>query len=560
GTDAIGGVVLVEPAPISSKPGWAGELNLAGFSNNRMGVASFVAEHTFKKNPSLGFRFQGTYRKGGTYRIPGNWIANSGVAENNFSGTVSYRTLHYGGEVFYSRFDTHLGIYRGAHTGNKADLMNAINSDVPLVQSDFTYAINRPRQHVTHNLLKVKFYADNRLGMWNLIYGYQKNFRQEYDVVRVDKGNAQLNLTLQTHTLNLNLEHRNLKGIKGEVGVDAIFQDNSFQDGDRLFIPTYQSAGGSLYLIERYTKNRWTAEAGLRYDYRFYGVYNPEGSNQQNVYYKYDYHNVSGTLGLRYKLEEKWQWSLTMANAWRAPQANELFSAGLHHGAARIELGNKELGAERSYSLNFETKYEPNHKFSADIVLYSQLINNYIYLEPGADLLTIRGYFKTFNYKQTNAWLNGADLSFVYHWNEHFQTALKGATLFARDRNKNDWLILMPADRISLSGKYSKDLGKRFLENFLEINARYVFEQKRIPANFDSIDYPRPPAAYFLLDASAGTHFKIGRQSIHLSISAANLLNQRYRDYLDVFRYFIDQPGRNIVLRIRVPFDFKNHN
>jgi len=560
GTDAIGGVVLVQPAAISSKPGTAAEVNLAGFSNNRMGVASVMAEHTFKRIPALGFRLQGTFKEGGTYRIPGHWVANTGMNERNFSATAAYRTLHYGAEVFYSRFDTRIGIYRGAHTGNESDLRNAINSPVPLVESDFTYDINRPKQEVKHDLLKAKVYADNRLGMWSLVYGYQKNFRQEYDVVRIENGRAQLNLTLQTHTLNLDLEHKPIRGVKGNVGFDGIFQDNSFQDGDRLFIPTYQSVGGAVYAIERYTKNKWTAELGLRYDYRFYGVYNPEGSNQQNVYYSYDFSNLSGTLGLRYQMRDNWQWSLTAANAWRAPQANELFSAGLHHGAARIELGNRDLNAERSYSLNLESKYQYGEKFFADVALYSQVINDYIYLEPGENLLTIRGYFKTFNYRQTNAWLNGADVTLAYHWNEHFQTGLKGSTLFARDRSRNDWLILMPADRVSLSGRYSKDFGKRLLENFIEVNARYVFEQKRIPSNFDEIDYPRPPGAYFLLDVAIGTKMLFGKQPVYLSLSATNLLNQRYRDYLDVFRYFIDQPGRNIALRVRVPFDFKNNN
>lgn len=557
GSDAIGGVVLVEPAPLSSKPGWAGEVNLAGFSNNRMGVASFMAEHTLPKMPSLAFRVQGTYKKGGDYRVPGNWVANTGVEERNFSAAMAYRKLHYGGEVFYSQFNTNLGVYRGAHTGNQNDLQQAINSPFPLVTAGFGYSIGRPRQHVVHQLLKAKFYADNRWGVWNLLYGYQRNFRQEYDVMRVDNGRAQLNLTLQTHTINLHLEHKTIGNLKGQVGVDAIVQDNRFQDGDRLFIPTYQSAGGALYLIERYANNNWTAEAGLRYDYRFYGVYNPEGSNQQSVYYRYHYNNLSGTLGLRYRPSHTWNLDLTLANAWRAPQANELFSAGLHHGSARIELGNRDLRPERAYSLNIGAKYQPNDKLSAELTLYSQLINDFIFLEPGANLLTIRGYFKTFNYRQTNAWLNGADLSMQYHWTDQLHSTFKASTLFARDRQRNDWLILMPADRLSLSTRYGKDLSRRWKECFVELGGRYVLQQRRIPGNFDEIDFPRPPGSYFLLDASVGVTLYAQRQPFYLSLAATNLLDQRYRDYLDVFRYFLDQQGRNIALRIRVPLDFK---
>ena len=559
GMDAIAGVVLVEPEPISAEKGWAGAVNLAGFSNNRMGVASAMAEHTFKKVPSLGFRVQGTFKKGGNYRIPGHWVANTGVEEHNSSASLVYRKLHYGGEVFYSRFNTSLGLYRGSHTGNQEDLIRAITSPDPLVASDFSYALARPRQQVQHDLVKARLYADNRYGIWNLIYGYQRNFRQEYDVLRSENGRAQLNLTLQTHTLNLNLDHKALGGFKGQIGLDGIFQDNSFADGDRLFLPGYQSAGGAVYFVERYTRDRWKAEAGLRYDHRFYGVYNHEGSSQEPVYYKYSYNNASGTAGFSYLPNDRWEWVITLANAWRAPQANELFSAGLHHGAARIELGNKELKPEKSYSASVETRFREGDRLKLDLVLYSQLINDYIYLEPGGELLTIRGYFKTFIYRQTDAWLNGADLTVQYRWAARWQSVLKASTVYAHDRKQKDWLILMPADRFSFNTRFEPSSPKRWNEPFIELSSSYVFHQNRIPENFDDIDYPRPPKGYFLLGGAIGTGVRFGQQPVYLSLSSTNLLNVQYRDYLDAFRYFIDQPGTNLVLRIRVPFNFKNN-
>ena len=553
GTDAIGGVVLVEPAPLQNISGWKGEVNLAGFSNNRMGIASLMAEMGTKKFPRFGLRVQGTFKKGGNYRIPGHWVANTGVQENNFSVTTGVRKLHYGAELFYSRFNTDLGIYRGAHTGSANDLMNAINSPVPLMPADFTYDLQRPKQHVVHDLMKLKLLADNRYGVWNLIYGFQNNFRQEYDVLRVENGKAQLNLTLRTHTLNLNLDHKAIKGVKGQVGIDAMFQDNRFRDGDRLFIPTYTNYRAAAYGVERYYWNNKAVELGLRYDYHWYGVYNPEGGSQQNVYYEFSYNNLSGTLGYLQQLSSDWNWSATLSNAWRAPQANELFSAGLHHGAARIELGNKDLKPEVAFSLNVETKYIHREKLTGQVSVYSQLINNYIFLEPGDDVLTIRGFFKTFNYKQTNAWLNGTDLNLFYDWNEHLQSSLKGAFLFARDISKNDWLILMPSDRVSIGSKYSVDLNNIIKEAFVEVNGKYVWQQQRIPSNFDSIDFPRPPQGYFLLDASIGGRIQLRRQPVYISLAGTNLLNKKYRDYMDVFRYFIDAPGTNICIRVRVP-------
>lgn len=562
GADAIGGVVLVEPNPLPIQRGiWNGEVNLAAFSNNRMGVVSGMVEHNVAKVDGVSFRLQGTYKKGGNYRIPGYWIANSGVEEQNYSAAIGYKKVHYGAEVFYSRFNTDLGIYRGAFTGNQNDLNAAIASDTPLVSSDFTYNLNRPMQHVEHDMLKIKTYLDSRIGRWDATYGYQHNFRQEYDVLRVDNGKAQLNLTLNTQTLNLNLDHNAIGSIKGNVGVDAIYQENYIQPGDRVFIPNYRSRGLAGYIIERKQGNGWLAEAGLRYDYRWYELFNPEGGNQQVVRYVLDYSNLSGTLGLSKELSKRWHVTTTLGNAFRAPQANELFSSGLHHGSARVELGDKYLKPERAYNANVELKYNDDKHIHATISLYTQYINNFIYLEPGGELLTIRGTFQVFNYKQTNAQLSGVDASVDHSISlgkGNLQTNGKASFLFARNTSAKDWLILMPSDRLELSTRYTRNLKGSFRSVYVGVSGRYVFTQWRIPENFDELDNLRPPSSYFLLDGTVGSQLAVGKQLLNLSLSVTNILNTRYRDYLDAFRYFIDQPGTNVVLRVNMPLTFNN--
>lgn len=555
GTDAIGGVVLVEPSPLRNKAGWDGSIDMSAFSNNRMGVVSGMVQHNFTSVPALAFRVQGSYKQGGNYRIPGHWVANTGVTEADLSSTVAYRKLHYGGEVYYSHFSTDLGVYRGSHTGNQADLENAINSPVPLVASGFTYSLDRPRQHVTHDLAKASAYADTRMGMWHVDYGFQRNFRQEYDVLRKENGKAQLNLTLNTHMLNAHLDHKPVLGLEGQLGIDGTYQTNYFRDGDRLFIPLYSAAGAGTYLIERLKRDKWDIEAGLRYDYKWYGVKNPEGNDQHLVYYSFNYSNASGTVGFHKQQSDRFDWQVILGNAWRAPQASELFSAGLHHGAARVELGNKYLRPERAYSLNGEAKYAAGKSVLFDLSIYSQLINDFIYLQPGANLLTIRGYFKTFNYTQTNAWLNGADFAATANITDRLTTTLKASILRALDRSKNDWLILMPADRFNAEVRYTVSLSPTVKDFYVEANARYVFRQSRIPSNFDQIDHPRPPVDYFLAGAGTGCIIKTGKQTFRVSATVTNLFNVKYRDYLDVFRYFIDQPGTNVVLRIGVPIN-----
>ena len=103
-----------------------------------------------------------------------------------------------------------------------------------------------------------------------------------------------------------------------------------------------------------------------------------------------------------------------LSTAWRAPNVNELYSDGLHHGAARIEKGDSSLAPERANSLMTGVSYSKS-KWSFEVGLYTKLINDFIYLQPTyPPQLTIRGAFPSFRFSQTNARLNGADISIGY--------------------------------------------------------------------------------------------------------------------------------------------------
>ena len=63
-------------------------------------------------------------------------------------------------------------------------------------------------------------------------------------------------------------------------------------------------------------------------------------------------------------------------------------------------------------------------------------------------------------------------------------------------------------------------------------------------------DFLPAPADYFLLGFNVSTSLSFEHSTLKISLNGENILNKRYRDYLNRLRYFSDDAGMNISLRI----------
>jgi iron complex outermembrane receptor protein len=128
--------------------------------------------------------------------------------------------------------------------------------------------------------------------------------------------------------------------------------------------------------------------------------------------------------------------------------------------------------------------------------------------------------------------------------------------LRAKDRQTNDWLIYMPADRITNGLTWNFKDGKRISDAYLSFEMTSVFEQKRVPSDKNGRqDYKVPPDAYNLVDADLSGTFDMWNKPVTIGFSVNNLFNVKYRDYLNSFRYFTDEMGRNFSIKLKIPFN-----
>lgn len=558
GANAVGGVILVEPKSLRDNAGIDGEVHLIGATNGRQGTTSATLNGNSAKLNGLSWRLQGTLKRGGNHKTPNYFMKNTGMREYNFSWGVGYNKAKAGVELFYSQYNADIAIFSAAHIGNLTDLQLAFDAEIPLETSGFSYDIDRPSQHMQHELVKIKTYLlTGDIGKLNLTYARQYNLREEFDKHlprnndRAALNKPELQFEITTHTLDFFWEQHRKKQWKTTVGVSGIYQENTIEGRD--FIPNFEKLNTGVYFIENWLSKSYKLklELGVRYDYTYQKAYKFLGRTLTTP--TFTYHTVSASVGAIYKFTEKLSVGFNTGSAFRPPNMSELFSNGVHHGAAAVEIGDTNLLLEKAWNNTLSVEYTTT-KFTVLLDVYANYINNFIYLAPELPpTLTIRGAFPTFRYKQTNASFSGFDANLSYQLPYHLKFISKGSMLRAYNLTQNEWLFGMPADRIENGLQYKITNNNYFSNAHIGITWQHVFKQTQFE---EGSDFVNPPNAYNLVNIEAATElpFLSKKTPLRIGIEVNNVFNNAYRDYLNRFRYFSDELGINFTFKLNYKF------
>ncbi len=552
GPEAMGGVILVNPAPLPTKRDPKTNLYLTTGSNGRMGNFSVSHANGSDKIKGLGYQVQSSAKRAGNIQSPDYYQGNTGLSELNFSGSVGYSSSKLGIEGYYSYFNTTLGILRDSHTGNLDDLTSIIENGRPFSDPGFTYEIINPKQVVSHHLAKVKsHYHLSDSWKLNFQYGFQANNRQEFDKRRGDLNEKpSLDLELFTNTLDLFMDHNLKNEWSGSFGISAIQQANSNIPGTGVtpLIPNYDMFNFGLYVIEKYSKGPLEIEGGLRFDTRSVNTARFVDSELQEA--DLSYTNFSAFLGGLYQINPKITFSSNLGTAWRPPNVNELFSEGLHHGAAAVEIGDPNLKSENSVKWVNQLEYNGG-RTRLEVTAYANNISNYIYLNPTGDTyVSLRGTFNVYEYLQANAFFYGFDFSGSYVFTERLNAYAKGSIIRAKNTDADNYFPFIPSDRMDWGLSYQFGSLSNSKTNKLTLSNMLVARQKREP----DFDLAPAPAAYALFNIAYQKQIAIGDNTLNLGVQVQNLFNTAYKEYMNRFRYFTDDMGRNFLLKINYQF------
>ena len=586
GPEALGGAIIVEPDPMKLKQPYYFNTNF-GYQTNGRG-RNFSVD-TGKGYKNLGFNVGLSHIKIGDRHAPSYSLTNSGKEEKGFNIGLHYHLNNFDIKFYYSYVDVNLALLRSSifHSGNA--ISRAISSEEPLFIRPFSFNINEPNQLVDHHLAKVNinwWYNEN--DKLSFVFGRQLNKRKEFDVRR----NAEkpiIDLDLITTDLMIDWDHSFSENSDGLIGLHFFNQDNDNNPGTGTtpYIPNYNTNRYSFFLIENLKFGNRQFEIGIRVDNEDYNVRGREVS--QKIFR--DEHSLTNTtfsVGFENQLSERFSFRTNLGSAWRTPNMAELYSFGSHgfknsFGLLRYYYNeNNELRTDKvtimsesllspEKSLKFinELDYK-SEKNEMKLTLFSNYIMNYVFQRPIGLYGTIRGPMPYFIFDQSDVLFIGSDFTIKREFSKKFKSSLAINYLWSNNLDNNGKLINQPPVRIENNLDFKIDSFWKVDFSEISINPSYTFHQfqdhmtitpenlisgtANITSETDIFDFKDAPEGYFLLDFS----WKLNINDFGVSLIVKNLLNEKYRNYLNEMRYFADEPGRNFIINLSYMFKKKN--
>ena len=391
------------------------------------------------------------------------------------------------------------------------------------------------------------------------INSYQMHSRKEFNSSE-DLNNNYANLYWNLRTLQSDLQLHNNFGdlLTGTFGVSAGNIVNQSLGTEKL-IPNYNSTTLGVYAMEKYNYKKFTVSVGLRFDTKILNIEQTvmETDASENPLRvlspdRLTFDAMSGSFGIAYRLENWIDIFSNIGRGWRAPSEYELYVDGVHEGTNRVERGLKTLAPESSpqseSSLNLDLGLRLKlNSFNLEISLFNNVINNFIYPSP-TGIIDSASNLQTFNIRQDKSTFRGIEYSVQYQPVQFLRLSASGDYVFTRNDATGNPLPFTPPMKNIIEAKFQKS-------NLFKLQNPYISFTCRVTSpQYDVDPLETVTSGYTLFDAAAGFDIVLSKMIATVDIIAENLFDTKYVDHLSRLKAFALNPGRNISVKLSVPF------
>jgi len=370
----------------------------------------------------------------------------------------------------------------------------------------------------------------------------------------MNNSNIDLDIEVDRMEGKFALVHPQIGAFEGEIGIEGYDKEQNVREGH--LVPNADESGKSIYLFEEADSERWIFQWGLRYDTRDVDTSN---SNRH-------FSAIGGSVGATYKLTNTWNIAANLSRGFRAPSIFELYADGVHGGVQAYQVGNANLKEETTLGGDLSLRYQDGIT-KTSITLYRTYINNYIYLantgirrNPTTGAIVATGGVPEMTNQQSDATMEGIEFSLETHLSE--ATRFEGAfeLIDGKDTRNNRDLTMMPANNLRLALYHNLGAFGSLKNNTLSINMKAVDDQQVAGTYEPFAQYNTMPfgsadtAGYVLWGIGYESTLSLMDHTANLGIKIDNLLDTKYRDFLDTYKGYTLGTGRNISFSLRIPF------
>ena len=520
GSDAIGGVLYVNPGSYTSKDLEVEiesyyNTNYKGFTNN-LGVKGNLN--------NLSYIVQGSIVNNKDFETPKEKVESTYFENKDLKLGLGYESKKYISDFRFNYSKTKVGIphLEGDHDDEGHDEEeNEEEGYQDLMNSMVTW--------------KNTFLFDNK-SEFEIILGRSFNNRKEYGEHDGEEdedhdehlGEAHIDMDLNTTTVDVKYVFPKKDKSEFVIGTNFLFQEN-INIGEEALIPDAKKSDLGLYGLTHIHTTSWDILIGLRADFR----------NIKKIDFDENFSSITSSLGFKRKLGEKGIMRINFSNGYRAPNLSELFAQGVHHGTAQYEIGDKNLNVEKSFQTDFSIEtFTSNYTFGLDI-FYNKL-SDYIYLNPTGN--KIEGLL-VYNYSQADASLFGLELFLTKETSLEWLSYKTSLAFINGEKTNREYLPLIPPITLKHSFNFNFD------NNSFEISALAKGKKQNLG------QFETQTNSYLVMDISGSHDLNLLNNSIKLSWSVNNLFDKEYYDHLSRLKNMeIYEMGRNISVGLNYNF------
>ena len=359
GGNAIGGVVNIIDNRIPREPmqGITGKADMGFASANREKGGGFLVEGGTQR---LGLHADVFSRSTGDVRVPISLPCTQGgvttFASRICNSAADTRGGAFGGSMFFDHG------YLGASASTyRSDYGTVAEDEVTIGMNSNRYALEGEVRDLGGWLQSVKGHVSHT----------------DYQHTEFEAGEPGTEFRNRGNDFRLEARHAKLGALDGVIGVQG--ETTRFSaDGEEAFAPYSRTRQTALFAYEELG----TSWGKLTFGARAESVKVDSEGNPvvpRFVPATRDFKPVSYALGALWKLSSTWQMTANLAHSERAPKDYELFANGPHVASGAWEIGDPNLGKEKSLNADVGVQWKSGHN-SFRINAFASRFSNYLAL------------------------------------------------------------------------------------------------------------------------------------------------------------------------------------